>query len=669
MDYTEIATVSWDDVSDTLIFSAEGGHVVRFKVSIEVDGKSLVPAKWTRNHDGGCAGMADGFEVRIDIKAIPGQGNTAVASVINRTESKAKLGAFYFTAVGAIMAVSGQDLRIYKEGWCMTTPAVSGRYGDRQYLLNPDYKRFSTPDPAGYDNDIPNRHIAEYAVALNDMRSGSNLLIGFVSSDSQVTRFTIETDASGIRSLAAICEGDGIELSPGDPVTSEEMVVISGPDGYALLEKFADLWGKRMKAIGWDHTPTGWCSWPYYFQHVTEADMLENVRWLRERGDTFPIEFIQMDDGYASARGDWLICDREKFPNGLEHLATEIRDAGFKPAIWVAPFLVDEHSSLHALHPDWTVKDDRGQTVWVIPNMRGIRVAALDCSRSDVCAWLTDLFATLAGYGYEYVKLDFLAHTAGVIAMGGRYADPKVTRVQAIRRGLQAIRRGFGDDRLILGCTNVLGAGVGIVNACRIGSDFLPAWNIANEPFKEAPSLPNVLRNVINRRYLHGRLWINDPDAHLARADNNALTEDEVRMFIAASWITGGSVLSGDRFSTLSQERGELSRMLLNDLEAFDQVRPLDVFEEEYPSLWFGKSRRDPARLVIGAFNFDDEVRTLEIDLRKAGILAEAKFHAQELWSQEDLGEIHGLFAVELQPHCCKVILLAGRPVALSRSS
>lgn len=667
MDTSEIASPSWDS-SGALAFSDHSGRVVRFKVSVEVDGKVLLPTTWTTSPEGGAVGIADGFEIRVRFKAIPDSGNAAFASVANRTGAKAKLGAFRFTAAGPLIAASGHDLRIYKEGWCMTTPAMSVRHGDKQSLLNPDYTRFTSPDPSAYDSETPGRFFAEYVVVLNDKRSGKNLLVGFISSDSQVARFTLGVDAGGSASFEAICEGDGIELAPGECVMSEEMVVMAGDDGYALLERFADLWGTRMKAITWDHTPTGWCSWPYYFERVTEADMLENARWLRDYGKEFPIEYIQMDDGYQSARGDWLVCDREKFPNGLDYLAREIKAAGFKPGIWLAPFLVDEHSALYVAHPEWTVKDQNGQTVWVIPDAGGVRVAAIDCTRPDVCAWLTGLFSDLAGYGYEYIKLDFLAHVAGVLSMGGRYADPKATRVQALRRGLQAIRRGFGDSRLILGCTNVLGAGVGIVNACRIASDFLPAWNIGNEPFKEAPTLPNVLRNIINRRYMHGRLWINDPDAHLARADNNALTEDEVRMFTAAIWITGGMLLTGDRFSTLSMERGKLSRMLLNDLEAFDQVRPLDVFEEEYPSLWLGRSRKDPSQLVIGTFNFDDRTRTLTIDLRKAGISAESKFAVRELWGQEDPGEIAGSFRVELRPHSCKAFLLASGPAATART-
>lgn len=664
MDHSiQFARPAWDAASHVLAFTGRGGgEVARFRVSAEAGGKALVPASWEMTPEGGAVGLAGGFEIRIGFRPVAGAAPAlaAIASITNRTGATAALGALRFAADGLVVADCGTDLRIYKEGWSMTTPAVSVRHGDKDSFLNPDYKCFACPSPAAHDDATPNRFAAQYAVVLNNPQRGDNLLVGFISSESQVARFTLGMDAGGLTALEAICDGDGIELAPGECVASEEWVVLTGTDGYALLETFAGLWAKRMQAITWSHTPTGWCSWTYYFERVTAADMLENVAWLRDHGRDFPIEYIQMDDGYQSALGDWLTCEPVKFPNGLEPLAQEIKAAGFKPGIWLAPFLVDERSALYAAHPDWTVKDPLGATVWVIPDWRGARVAVLDCTRPEVCAWLTDLFATLARWGYEYVKLDFLVHEAGAWALGGRYADPKATRVGAIRRGLQAIRAGFGDDKLIMGCTNVLGAGVGIVNACRIATDFLPAWNHSNEPFKEAPTLPNVLRNIINRRYMHGRLWINDPDAHLARIDNCMLTEDEVRMFTAAVWLAGGTVFSGDRFSTLSAERGQLFRMLLDDLEAFEQVRPLDLFAGEYPELWLGISRKDPNLLVIGAFNFDDQPKVQQVDLTKAGIPPASPVGLREFWSQQPLGEVTGSFRAVLKPHSCQIFLLTG---------
>ena len=655
-----LARPEWDSRSGNLTFTCTNGKVIYFKVSAEVNEEVLSPAKWEILPGGIVRGMAGGFELRLEFKAVPGHDNAraAVTCISNLTALKAKFGGFRFSAAEKILPACSSDLRIYKEGWAMTSPAASVRYGEKEFYLNPDYKPFATSVPATYDDKTPNRFVANYTVILNDKTSGENVLAGFISTEAQAGRFDIELDAKGLASFDAVCDGDGIELAPGEQINSEELVVMSGTDGYSLLEAFAWLWGARMKAITWNHIPTGWCSWTYYFERITQADMLENSSWLRDHRQDYPLEYVQMDDGYQAALGDWLMCDSRKVPDGLEFLAGKIKSEGFKPGIWVAPFLVAECSQLYTAHAEWMVKDKNGQTVWAMPDWRGSRVAILDCTKPEACAWLTETFATLSRYGFEYVKLDFLVHEAGILALGGVYADPRATRVQAIRRGLQAIRKGMGDDKFILGCTNVLGAGVGIINGCRISTDFLPSWNINGEPYKEAPTLPNVFRNVINRRYMHGRLWVNDADAHIARIDNNKLTEDEVRMFTAALWITGGMILTGDRFSTLVEERGRLFQMLLKDLDAFDDVRTLDLFEEEYPAIWLGRSTKDNGRIVIGAFNFDETPKTLRVELNQAGFPAGSKAKVREFWSQEYLGEIDGSLQSELKAHSCKIFLL-----------
>jgi len=93
-------------------------------------------------------------------------------------------------------------------------------------------------------------------------------------------------------------------------------------------------------------------------------------------------------------------------------------------------------------------------------------------------------------------------------------------------------------------------------------------------------------------------------------------------------------------------------------LDAFDEVKPLDIFESEYPSLWLGKSRKSGKPAVIGAFNFDETPKTLLVEPGKAGFAPGAKVKVKEFWSQENIGETAGSFQTELKPHSCKIFLL-----------
>jgi len=652
----EIASPRWDASSNSIAFELPDGSRAKFKLSAEIDGRRISPKSWTPTQEGGAKSEVEGLELQVSFKPLAGGcagARCVVAEIRNLRGVDARLGRFSFFADGEFFKAPGDRLRVYKEGWTMASAAGSVRNGEKDFELNPDYKPFAVSSPSEYDDKAPGRISAEYAAVLNDKLDGRSVLAGFVSSGDQVTRLETRCGDGGLESIEAISYGDETVLSPGEARRSEELTLLSGDDGYGLLERFAELWAARMKALSWSHTPTGWCSWYYYFDKVTEADMLENAKWLAERKAEFPLEYVQMDDGYQRALGDWLVCDKAKFPRGLEFLAKEIKAAGFKPGIWLAPFLVEERSELYAKHPEWMVKDKAGATLWAM-DWRGSRTAILDCTSPDALAWLTETFKTLALWGYEYVKLDFLVHECGAISKGGVYSDPKATRVQALRRGLEAIRKGIGEGKFILGCTNVLGAGAGIVNACRTGTDITPYWMKEGETFKEAPTVPNVCRNIINRRYMHRRLWISDPDTHIARLDNNKLTEDETILWTSALFIAGGMLLLSDRFSTLGEKRAALSKTLLENLDAFKDARPLDVFEEEYPSVWIGRER---GRVAIGLFNFSEKPKSFDVDLAKAGLPAPLKAEGQEFWSGKPVKPSRGALQETLKPHSCKLFI------------
>ena len=121
--------------------------------------------------------------------------------------------------------------------------------------------------------------------------------------------------------------------------------------------------------------------------------------------------------------------------------------------------------------------------------------------------------------------------------------------------------------------------------------------------------MPNVCRNGILHAYMHHNLWFNDPDTHIARIDNNELTEEEVKLWTAALRINGGMLLLSDRFSTLTPERLAYSKMLLDDPDAFKAV-PLDRMERTIPAIWQG-IRRDGKGTIYGILNLTDKPLSL----------------------------------------------------------
>ena len=103
-------------------------------------------------------------------------------------------------------------------------------------------------------------------------------------------------------------------------------------------------------------------------------------------------------------------------------------------------------------------------------------------------------------WGCTYFKLD--ANFWGAMH-GGRFHDPNATRIEAYRRGMEAILRGAGDG-FILGCNHPIWPSLGLIHGSRSSNDIKRTWDRG----RRAPARENLSRNWQN-----GRLWWNDPDA------------------------------------------------------------------------------------------------------------------------------------------------------------
>jgi alpha-galactosidase len=351
-------------------------------------------------------------------------------------------------------------------------------------------------------------------------------------------------------------------LAPGEACDLEPVRVALGPDAGRLLEAFASALGRRAGARAGHPFNTGWCSWYHFFADVDEDAVLRNLEALAAARDELPVDVVQLDDGYQHATGDWLRTNA-KFPRGLSPLAAEIRAAGFTAGIWTAPFCAVSESDFVAAHRDWLLRDGGEPFCGLVHPQWSAdgKVYALDTARDEVSAHLESLFRELVAMGFHYLKLDFL-YTA---AMRAESALPRLGRAARLRRGLDAVRSGAGDDAFLLGCGCPLGAAVGVVDGMRIGPDIAPTW--LPEPAHAIPGIEatvpatrNAVRNVLVRAWMHRRLWLNDPDCLMARSDDTALGVEETRTLAAAIASTGGMTVFSDDLTSPSFARPRRSR-------------------------------------------------------------------------------------------------------------
>ena len=491
-------------------------------------------------------------------------------------------------------------LKFYVESWQMASPCGVRRWDDEPF----DYSLPYLPNCVSTTGDF---HPGERGRFLSDNMcclrrpDGAMRLFGFTKGFDRFGHFDVKLGREGVEEFFALCACDRAELPDGGRIETEPLLVLDGTDTEALFVAYADRWAADSGARRRFAPPVGWCSWYYYFSKVALADVVENMDWLaarRDDPDFGKVRFVQLDDGWQTALGDWRSANG-KFPGGVARFADEARRRGFAPALWVGPFMVEEGSEIAAAHPDWLLRDASGSPVSPLGWRGGHKVFVLDATRPEVLSHLETLFRDIRALGIDYVKLDFCMIECAIA--DAVFFDRTATRAQALRRGMEAIRRGFGDDGFMLGCTCPFGPVVGIVDAMRSSTDITPYWDKPGQ-YAEGANVPNVCRNVVGHAYLNGRLWVNDPDTLIVRDDNNELTQAEVELWERAVSLAGGSLLLSDRMATLSPERLALVRRALSEAGSWKNLRPADRWERTLPAVWEAEKGGERVRAV---FSFD----------------------------------------------------------------
>jgi alpha-galactosidase len=469
----------------------------------------------------------------------------------------------------------------------------AGSVGDRPRMFRNGYQSWSRTSVAVLGEDVdpstvegapalvrgmhhadarvaPPGSLRSEMVTVFDRGAGDDqlLIIGFLGGSSHDgTIWASPTDRRRATLMATACLG-GAVLAPGERRSLHQVMIAGGPrDGASeMLER----WARRVGEIGAARADApyqvGWCSWYHYFHDISEASLRHN---LARAGD-WPFEVFQLDDGYQSDIGDWLTTN-DRFGSSIDTIAADIRDAGVTPGIWLAPFLVGPESEVARSHPHWLARHASGRPLvgMVNPGWGG-PVLTLDTTNPEVLDHIERTAAALVDAGFPYLKLDFTYAPS----LDGSFADASRTPAERVRAGMEAVRRGAGDDTFLLGCGLPLGAAVGVVDGMRIGADVAPWWDVQpdrwNPPgYAEVePATRNAWINTLTRSFMHRHLWLNDPDCLMLRTTETSLAPEAARAWALAVGVSGGMAIVSDDLAVLGPD----ARALLGEVIALGRA-------------------------------------------------------------------------------------------------
>ena len=444
-----------------------------------------------------------------------------------------------FEIDGSVLDSSNQ---IYGEGFQMLSQ-LAGTLGHPQNIGG-------YADETHYKITGPHHMPTAYGMFNLTLPGGQYFLLGFSTCEKFIGRISFSA-----QKIMVSIDAENLKLKPGQRLQLEDFMALAGTDKNLLYDELTRQIAKTHPPIFGKQVPTGWCSWYCYGSSVTQKDIHENMLGFAA---TLPaVKYIQIDDGFQPYMGDWL--DENPSYGSLANTLAEIKNAGFIPAIWLAPFIAEKKSRLFREHPDWFVKDSTGQPLnsgtvgfggwhngpWYV----------LDGTNPQAQEYLKYVVKTMREkWGVEYFKLD--ANYWGAIHKGIHY-DTTATRIEAYRAGMKAILEGCDSNTVVLGCNNPMWPSLGLITASRTSNDVSRDWN----------SFQSTARENLMRSWQNGKLWYNDPDCLVLGNNNNPdvhLTANEFLFHASVVHAVGGLMLLGDKYANLSEKQFDIIRKELH---------------------------------------------------------------------------------------------------------
>ncbi|HRE80891.1 MAG TPA: alpha-galactosidase [Opitutaceae bacterium] len=542
-------------------------------------------------------------------------------------------------------------------GWSLDTSATEAPAA--VYASRPAIMTVVPHGKAGVLTGGVHDYVSTGVLLLADKAKGTTLTVAFLRGDQARPEITAShrLDRAENR-LAATSQFLDRVLSAGATVELDRVSVTVSANAFEPLEGLGDAMVKLSPVPVRSGPIALWCSWYAHRMEVSEEKVLANAAVAARHFKPLGFDVMQVDHGWQKGdiTGDWVA--NERFPRGLAWLANELKTRyDLKLGLWISPTDVAETSDLYRAHPEWMLhgSDGRPKMHWKWYWAPYPDCYQIDATRPEVARHIESVFASLARQGVSYFKIDFIA------AQGREEFVPHDPTVPpgwpVLRRAMEAVRAGAGDDAWIRYCQTPALLSVGLADGAYGGDDTADAGQ---------PEMFRVLRD--NVRILATSFWQNGRGFQREVCDMSVrmhATIEEAQLRAAMMTLANASISWSDELSYLPPSR---IRMMQQCLPAGNPpMRPLDLLEREVPSVWHLQPKTSvEAWDVVGLFNLDENDSAVrDVSLAALGLKPDEEVAVFEFWEGRYLGTFKNAVSLTLPPQSSRILSLrrlTGKP-------
>ena len=481
-----------------------------------------------------------------------------------------------------------------------------------------------------------------FFIINNNMGKGRNLMIGYQTAYLHLADISVSiSNDLKFNGITAKCDFEGVDVPLNGVRTSQWVIISSGDDPNRMISDYT----RRMREfhnvrVPEKNAPSVYCTWYYHADSYNEETLKGDIAHFKK--EHLPFDVFLIDECWSMNNwGDFEA--NNSFPDGMKQAASQIGSAGYIPGIWTAPFLADHESNLAGDHPEWLLRNSKGKLCTFYMNERDHYI--LDLTYPGVCDYLEEQFRKISyDWGFRYFKFDFMR--AVFVDSDQQFHDRSSTSLEAYRKGLEAIRRGTGDDAYISVCGGHYGASLGLADTQRSGSDVKSMWN--------EKELPKYRQNIL--RTWMADLWHVDPDAMMVRRQGNPIpadrrnlttglfTDDEAFTNTLNQFIGGNLITFTEDFAVIDNDRKMLYRHVIPS--ANSASKPIDIFNAYIPEMMVTHISPKCEKLgdwnMLSVINWKNDPREYRIilDSKFTGNLKGDQFLVFDFQSQDIIAQL-----------------------------